>query len=154
MANTETEDHLNFYKFWIVYFPASGIGTSGLPGSGLGVGSLGVGGLPGSGLGVGGLGAGGVPSSGLGVGGLGTGFGGLGGPLGSGLGAGGLPGSGVGPEGILKIIILVENDFDWCLKYILSLTAQQCLLFCHVLGYAAAKARKYGMTLYILHFAM
>lgn len=111
------------------------------------MGGLGAGGLPGSGLGVGGLGVGGVPSSGLGVGGIGTGLGGPGGPLGSGLGAGGLPGPGVGPEGILKIIILVENDFDLYLKSILSLKAQR-LLFCHVLGYAAAKARKYGMTLH------
>lgn len=56
---------------------------------------------------MGGLGAGGLPSSGLG---------GLGGPLGSGLGASGLPGAGVGPEGILKIIILVENYFVLLLK--------------------------------------
>lgn len=56
---------------------------------------------------MGGLGVGGLPGSGLG---------GLGGPLGSGLGASGLPGAGVGPEGILKIIILVKNDFVLLLK--------------------------------------
>lgn len=117
----------------------TGIGPGG-QGTGLGAGGLG----PGGGVGPGGVGPGGVGPGGYGPGG--------------GVGPGGVGPGGYGPGGT-NSNLEIDHTLQWIvislLKLLIKLVLMQNVPFSDFVGYAGAKARKYGnVTQTILNFKL